>query len=183
MEAVTTRGSLLLVVVCAFLAVSSTAAATSPIPKAERTVGPGDQDIAFLVNSMGEKHTVDEQCLPRQMFCIGPFEPDFEAPIGKTGVRFVSNNTTATVGHDPARTVTYGPYAVPTLLTDDVRVCWAGCMVTDSVYARGQANVTFYYYAFGDERRHNVQANHSVDSLHPSVIPRKWCAFAQYSYC
>lgn len=157
-------------------------AATAPVAKFERSVAPQDQDVAVVVANVTLSEELPEICVVRYVLCVGPFEPQIDVFKGTLGVRATTNDSNLTVGHDPARTVEYGPYAVPTI-TDDIRICWSGCRLPDSLYASLRTNATFYVYVLHGQQAYAVQVDENVSSVHSPLIPRSWCRYAQNSPC
>lgn len=177
------RGSFAFVMLCALLLVAGGAGATSPLPKFEQRVNVPDVEQAIVEGGSTFKREIPERCLPRNVLCVGPMEPDMEITLGTTGVRFYTRNVTAVAGHDPARVQSYGPYAAPTLFGDDARACSSGCKLPDPWYAGAHVNATVEVYTLGDKRAYSFDETYNVTTLHPPFVPRSWCHLAMYTTC
>lgn len=181
-KGVTVHGSLGPLTLAAILVAAGVVSATAPLPVIERSVAPPDAYDEVSESGIYYKRTFGPYCV-RDIVCVGPFNPWYEYDFGRTGVSLAREDVNVTAGHDPARKEEYGPYVVPTLLSDDVRICWRRCHLPDSAYASAHGNFTLTIYVFGDGYAQTVRVNESVDTIHPNVVPREYCFYPQYTTC
>lgn len=177
------RGQILFATLCAFLTVAGGASATSPLPAKEVTFAPMPTDVALVRSEFEEKREIEEVCVGREVACFGPYTPWIHYYWGATGVRVRTDDTNVTGGHDPARHQRYGPYVFPMLLEDDLRVCWGGCSLPDSLYARARTNATLHVYVLSQEVVVSRHISANATTLYPTAVPRSWCEWAQYTRC
>lgn len=165
------RGSFGLMGLALLVALATLVQATAPIAPFEVTVAPEDKDIAFVRSEIFEKNpTIKETCV-RTYVCVGPYDPDIDLEFGRTGARVITNDTNVTLGHDPTRHFTYGPYTFP-FIVDDVRVCATGCTFPNSLYASAEAHARVELYILGTEPK-SYTANlyrRDVDLEQPTVL-------------
>lgn len=176
------RSSLGPVMLAALLVVAGAVSATAPLPKVERSVAPPDTYSEVSESGIYYKRTFGPYCV-RDIVCVGPFNPWYDYYFGRTGASVSREDVNVTAGHDPARKEEYGPYVAPTLLSDDVRICWGRCYLPDSAYASARGNFTLTIYVLDDSYAQTVRVNESVDTIHPNIVPREYCLYPQYSTC
>lgn len=182
LEAVPARGSIGPVILAALLLASGSAAATAPLPSYTVWVAPDDVDREIWEEQVYYKREFGPFCV-RTLLCVGPYEPWYEWDFGKTGARLATEDVNLTAEHNASRKARYGPYAAPTLVSDDLRVCYDGCTLPDSLRLAARGNVTLEVFVLGSTYGHTVRLNESVESVHPAALPRSWCRFAIYSQC
>lgn len=181
--AVTVRGPFGLMSLAVVLAMAAVAQATTPLPPFEKNVAPGNKDIAFVKSEIFEKNpTIEETCV-RTYICAGPYDPDINFKFGKTGARVLTNDTNVTVGHDPTRHFSYGPYTFP-FIVDDIRICATGCTFPNAFYAHAEAHVRVELYFMGTEPKvYNVHLyRRDVDLEQPSALAQS-CELQRYYEC
>lgn len=184
LEAVTLRSYISLVAAALLVITPALVGATGPLPQREVYVAPGNLSISFVRDELSEKQPIiQEECTPRPLvLCVGPYDPDYNIEFGATGVRVLTNDTNATVGHDPARHFAYGPYSMYGGL-DDVRICDSGCKVPNSVYGSAQGNVTIVVYYFGKEETVSVALERRDVELDRPPLLQPTCRLSAWYTC
>lgn len=184
LEVVTLRGSTLVLAAALLVVLPGFAGATGPLPKREWTVAPADMSVGVVREEVFEKSgTIPEHCTPRPLvLCAGPYDPDVDIHFGRTGFRVLTNDTNATLGHDPARHWEYGPYYSYAWL-DDARLCESGCKVPNSMYGSAYGNVTVIVYVAGKEKAVPVALDQRDIGLDRPPILQPSCRLTAWYTC